>query len=508
MRTRQMGLVAALLLVVATPAFAQTASLIDAVKAGDGGRVSTLLGQKADVAAAEPDGTTALHWAIRLGHEDLARQLLEAGASATARNRYDVTPLGLASESGSADVVMQLLARGADVNTVVHEGETALMVAARAGNAGAVRALLTAGADPNRAEEWQGQTALMVAATGNHADVVRALLEAGAQAAQAATVFPGQPRLPRGQGVAIQAAHSNFPKGGLTALHFAAREGALDAARVLAGAGGTLDVQDPDGITPLHLAIINAHFDLAALLVDAGADVNKGDRAGRTPLFMTADASSMEWLFSRPIPEPSGELSALDLARRLLDKGANVNARLTGRPFILHHNATGNRNIGEGATAFMKAATTSDVAMMTLLLERGADPAIPTRNGTTPFMALAGLNWVEISSLGSEEESLAGMTLLLERGGDVNAVNTLGETALHGAAQRGADRIVEFLAGRGAVLDARNKEGRTPMDEARGQADMSAEDNVRRPEHKSTQALLARLLEARGPRPTSAGDAR
>jgi ankyrin repeat protein len=492
---------AALLVVVgsAVPALAQTASLIDAVRSGDRAGVTAMLGRRADVNAAEADGTTALHWAIRLGHEDLARQLVAAGANTTIRNRYDVTPLGLASESGSAELVTLLLARGADANTLVHEGETALMVAARAGNTGAVRALLTAGADPNQAEEWQGQTALMLAATGNHADVVRTLIEAGAKATQTARVFPGQPRLPRGEGVAIQAAHSNFPKGGL---------GALEAARVLAGVAGTLDAQDPDGITPLHLAIINAHFDLAALLVDAGADVNKGDRAGRTPLFMTADANSMEWLFSRPIPEASGELSALDLARRLLDKGADVNARLTGRPFILHHNATGNRNIGEGATAFMKAATTSDIPMMRLLLERGADPAIPTRNGTTPLMALAGLNWVEISSLGTEDESLEGMTILLERGADVNAANALGETALHGAAQRGANRIVEFLAERGAVLDVRNKDGRTPMDEARGQADMSAEDNVRRPEHKSTQALLARLIEARDQRAAAAGNAR
>jgi ankyrin repeat protein len=349
----------------------------------------------------------------------------------------------------------------------------------------------------NAAEAWQGQTALMWAAAGNHAAVVRTLLEAGATPNVAAKVLPGQPRLPRGEGVAIQAAHSNFPKGGLSALHFASRQGAIDTARALAEGGADLNVVDPDGITPLHLAIINAHFDLAALLIEKGADVTKADRAGRTPLFMAADANSMEWLFSRPIPEPSGELNALDVVTRLLDKGANVNAQLTGRPFILHHNATGNRNIAEGATAFFKAATTSDLALMRLLLDRGADPSLTTRNGTTPLMALAGLNWVEISSLGSEDESLEGLELVLSRGADVNAANSLGETAMHGAAQRGADRIVRFLADKGALLDVKNKDGRTPIDEARGQADTSAEENVRRPEHKSTQALLRQLIEAR-----------
>ncbi|MGE0446123.1 MAG: ankyrin repeat domain-containing protein [Vicinamibacterales bacterium] len=448
----------------------------------------------------EADGTTPLHRAVQQNERALVTQLLASGADATARTRYGVTPIELASAGAAPEIVEALLGAGADANTVTREGETVLMAAARAGNVGAVRALLARGADANAVEQWQGQTALMWAAAANHADVVRALLEAGATPDVAAKSFPGQPRLPRGQGVAIQAAHSNFPKGGLSALHFAAREGAIDAARALLDGGASPDVADPDSLTPLHLAIINAHFDLAALLVDRGADVNKGDRAGRTPLFMTADANSMEWLFSRPIPEPSGELDALDLAPRLLDKGANVDGALTGRPFILHHNATGNRNIAEGATAFFKAATTSDLPMMRLLLEREANPLATTRNGTTALMALAGLNWVEISSLGTEEESLEGIKLLLERGADVNAVNSLGETAMHGAAQRGADRIVQFLADNGAQLDVVNKDGRTPFDEARGQADTSAEDNVRRPEHKSTQALLQRLIAARAAR--------
>jgi ankyrin len=482
---------------LAPAAAASGAGLLDAVKAGDREAVRALIRQKADVSVADADGTTALHWAVRGGDEVLVAMLLDAGADATRPTRLGVTPIALAA-AGSGDGMLERLIRaGADPNAASPEGETALMTAARAGNLRAVRALVAHGANPNAVEKWQGQTALMWAASANHAEVVEALLKAGASPNVSAAAFPGQPRLPRGDGVAFQSAHSNFPKGGLTALHFAAREGALDAVRVLADGRADLNVTDPDGITPLYLSIINAHFDVAALLIDKGADVRKGDRAGRTPLFMAADAHSMEWLFSRPIPEPSGELTALDVAARLVARGADVNARLTGRPFALHHDSNGNRNISEGATAFFRAATTSDLDMMRLLLEHGADPSIPTRAGTTALMALAGLNWVEISSLGTEDATIEGMRLLLARGADVNAANSSGETAMHGAAQRGADRVVRFLAEQGARLDARNKEGRTPMDEARGQADTSAEDNVRRPEHKSTQLLLQQLTNER-----------
>ena len=202
---------------------------------------------------------------------------------------------------------------------------------------------------------------------------------------------------------------------------------------------------------------------------------------------------TLEWLFSRPVPRPSGELDSPDIVVKLLDKGAAVNARLTGRPFILHHNATGNRTLTEGATALMKAATTSDVALMKVLLDRGADPSIRTRNNTTALMAAAGLNWVDISSIGTEDASIEAMTMLIDRGLDVNAVNDEGETAAHGAAQRGANKVLQFLFDRGAKIDVKNKDGRTPLDEAIGQND-ETEDTARRPVRTSTQELIKKLL--------------
>jgi uncharacterized protein len=475
---------------------AEAATLIDAVKAGDRPAVEQLLTAKADVNAAAADGTTALHWAVRGDDVAMTKRLLSAGADVTVVSRTGVTPLALAAANGNAEIITALLGAGANANAASVEGETMLMTAARSGSAAAVKALLARGANPNARESWQGQTALMWAAAINASASVAALVEAGADVNARSTVLPGQPRLPRQAGVAAQASHSNFPHGGFTPLLFAAREGALDAARTLTGAGADLNLADPDGISPLSMAIINAHYDIAALLIDKGADVKAADRVGRMPLFFATDMHTLEWLFSRPVPKASGELDSPDIVARLLDKGADPNARLTGRPFILHHNATGNRTLIEGSTPFMKAATTSDVELMRLLLARGADPKIATRNNTTALMAAAGLNWVDISSLGSEDASIAAVQMCLDAGLDINAANDLGETAMHGAAQRGADKVIRFLAAKGANLEPKDKSGRTPMDEAIGQLDESASDNARRPERRSTQAVLKELIAA------------
>jgi ankyrin repeat protein len=472
---------------------AAAATLIDAVKAGNRTAVQQLLHDKVDVNQVAADGSTPLHWAVRADDVAMTEMLLAAGAKASAITRTGVTPLGLAAANGNVAMVEALLKAGADPKTTSSEGETVLMTAARSGSAPVVKALLARGADANAKEGWLGQTALMWAAAANAGDVVAALAEAGADLNAKSTATQGQPRMPRVQGVAAQASHSNFPKGGFTPLLFAAREGASAAAEVLAERGADLNLADPDGIAPLSMAIINGHYDLAAYLIDKGANVNAADRAGRTALFFATDMHTLEWLFSRPVPRPSGELDSPDIVAKLLDKGADVNARLTGRPFILHHNATGNRTISEGATPLMKTATTSDLSLMRVLLERGADPTIKTRNNTTTVMAAAGLNWVDISSIGTEAASIEALTLLLDRGVDINAVNDEGDTAAHGAAQRGADKVLQFLFDRGAKIDVKNKDGRTPFDEALGQSQV-AEDNARRPVRTSTQALIRRLL--------------
>ena len=488
-------LIALALLGAAGSAAAET--LFDAVRSGDLRAVRALIARKADVNATGVDGSTALHIAVDADNEPAARMLLAAGARATAATRYGVTPLALAARNGNAAMIEALVKAGADPNAGSPEGETALMTVTRSGNLAAVEKLLALGANPNAKEAWHQQTALMWAASENQAAVAATLLKAGADVNARSKVWPGQPPRPRGSETSFQAAHSNFPKGGFSVVHFAAQYGAAEVAGLLADAGANLEATEPDGITPLMMAIINGHYDVAAVFVRKGANVNAVDRSGRSALYHAVDMNRLEWLFSRPNPQPSGELDAVALAALLLERGANPNARLTARGFAIQHDSLGNASLAIGSTPFMKAATTSDLRMLRLLLERGADPLLATQNNTTPLMAAAGLNWAEISSIGTEDESIEALKLMLDRGADVNAANDQGETALHGAAQRGADRVVQFLADRGARLDAKTKRGRTPLDEAIGQANESDAAAVRRPERKSTQALLTRLLDQR-----------
>lgn len=492
---RQLLVAFALLGAAGTAAAAD--ALFAAVRAGDQQAVRALIARAVDVNAIEVDGSTALHLAVDANDEPIARLLLAAGARATTATRYGVTPLGLAARNGNAGMIEALVGAGADPNAGSPEGETALMTVTRSGSLAAVEKLLALGANPNAREAWHQQTALMWAAAENQAQVVAALLRAGADVNARSKVWPGQPPRPRGSETSFQAAHSNFPKGGFSVVHFAAQYGAAEVAALLADAGANLEATEPDGVTPLMMAVINGHYDVAAVLVRKGANVNAVDRSGRGALYHAVDMNRLEWLFSRPNPQPSGELDAVALASLLLERGANPNARLTARGFAIQHDSLGNASLTAGSTPFMKAATTSDVRMMRLLLDHGADPLLGTQNRTTPLMAAAGLNWAEISSIGTEEESIEALKLILARGADVNAANDQGETALHGAAQRGADRVVQFLAASGAQLDARTKRGRTPLDEAIGQANESDAAAVRRPEHKSTQALLTRLLEQR-----------
>ena len=477
------------------PAFAAD-TLSDAVRNGDRQAVRALIAKKTDVNAPTADGTTALMVAAERRDDEAARQLLAAGANARAANRYGVTPLGLAATNGDAPMIEALVKAGADPKSANREGETVLMSASRSGNAAAVTMLVRLGADPNAKEGWLEETALMWAAANNDAPIVRALVEAGAQVDVRSKSLPGQQPRPKGADTAFQSAHSNFPRGGFTPLIFAAQTNAIDAAKALLEHGADINLADPDGISPLSMSILNGNYDFANVLVQQGADVNKADRSGRTPLYFAVDMHTLEWLFSRPTPQPTGELDSPDLVKILLEHHANPNARMTARGFTLHHDSPGNSLLIAGSTPFMKAATTSDVRLMKLLIQFGADSNIATQNHTTPLMAVAGLGWADISSLGTEAASVEAIALLVDRGADVNAANDLGETALHGAAQRGADSVVRALAAHGAKLDAKNRRGRTPLDEAIGQATEELAE-ARRPERQNTQEVLRTLMSAK-----------
>ena len=333
-----------------------------------------------DVNKADAYGMTALHRAVESGDEAAIDRLIRAGANVNALSRYHVAPLSIAAGHGDAAAVQRLLEAGADPNVVMAEGEPVIMTAARVGNVDAVKALLAAGADPNAREQLYGQTAVMWAAIDNHPDVIKALAEKGADLDTGANLLPGMPTWREGtdprtgiHGETLQNLNTNFSKGGLTALTYAARQGSTEAARTLVDLGAKTSYRDGEGYTPLLLAIMNARYDTAAALIDKGADVNEADNNGQTPLFALVDTRSLLWTYNRPSPRAKGEMDSLDLAKLLIAKGAKVDAALKG-PARRPLGGGGSAMTAKGATAFLRAAVVSDVPMMRLLLDTARNP--------------------------------------------------------------------------------------------------------------------------------------
>jgi ankyrin repeat protein len=412
-------------------------TLVQAVKTGSVETVRAMVKAKADANSMEPDGTTALHWAAQSGNAEMVDLLIRSGAKVAAANRYGMTPLALACTTGNAAVVERLLAAGADPNSALADGETALMIAARSGSAETIKALVARGATVKAREHRKGQTALMWAAAENNVAAIRALVEAGADINE------------RSSG------------GSFTPYLFAVRAGHIDAARALVEAGVDVNQSLTDGTSALVLAVVNAHYELAGALLDKGANPN-ADKQGWTALHQIAWSRRHNAGFNLPGPVATGGLDSLELVRKLVQKGADVNARMTKEP------RDGNRNQLNriGSTAFLMAAKSDDVPLMRALLENGADPSLTTNRGTTALMAAAGVGiWAPGENPGTHEEALAAVKLALEvGGGKVNDIDQDGETALHGAVYRGgAIPVIQFLIDKGATLDVKNKKGWTPV---------------------------------------------
>ena len=424
--------------------------LADAAEKTDRARVRTLLAQRADVNAPQADGMTALHWAIYRGDPEMAGQLLGAGASVKAANRFGVTPLSLACTNGSDVLVEMLLKAGAEPNLPLPGGETPLMTAGRTGALASVKVLLSRGASVDAKDESRGQTALMWAAAEGHAAVVQELVTAGADV---------RARVPSG----------------FTPLLFAVREGRLDVARVLLNAGAdvneTIPVEGPRrryggplpraGVSALLLAVMNAHFDLAAALLDAGANPN-ADLTGYTPLHAITVVRRPGVGDNDPSPDGSGTMSSLELVKKLVAKGANINAKMTRKV-----NLNNTRMNEIGATPFLLAALTADAELLTTLAALGADPSAVNVENSTALMMAAGLATRSPGEdAGTEDEVLEALRVLLTLGADVNAVDNNGETAMHAAAYKNLPKVVRFLAAKGARIEIWNrpdKFGWTPL---------------------------------------------
>ena len=466
------------LLPVATASVGAAASdvpLIEAAKSADAAAVRALLEQEpGSVTATEPDGTTALHYAAHRGDLDTVETLLAAGARVDAVTRYGVRPLTLAAENGDAAVVRRLLTAGADPNSSQPGGETALMTAARTGDAETVRALIAQGADVAAREETRSQTPLMWAAVAGNADAITALVAAGADV-HARSTTPVKPRARATSQFQVDPDASPdwhdpaLPYGALTALAFAARRGHIEAVGALLDAGANVDdaavVMDGEPPTPvLTLAVANAHYELAAHLLDRGADPNLAEN-GWTALNQLARARSepakqrtnLGWTVG---PTMTGKISGLDLATKLVEKGADVNARATREFNDFYRLASYVSRID--ATPLLMAARVSDVPLMRLLLELGADPRLPAADGMTPLMAVAGNGIRSPMEDGMDHDAPEALQVILDAldagVDDVNVTDARGWTPLHGAAYRGSLPVIQKLVDYGARLDAKTFE--------------------------------------------------
>ena len=426
-----------------------------------------ILGAFAATIYAQSD-PVALHRAVERNDLATIDTLLKSGMDAKAANRYGITPLHLAATNGSAAAIERLVAAGADPNAMLPDGETVLMTAARTGRADALTALLARGARVDARDRLKGQTALMWAAAENNAEAIRVLVGAGANVQE------------------------RSKSGSFTPLLFAVRGGHSAAATTLIELGANVNDAMPDSTSALIVAIINAHYETAGLLLDKGADPN-ADAQGWTALHQIAWSRRHNFGFNLPGPVQTGSLDSLELARRLVKKGTNVNARLKKEP------RDGNRNLLNriGATAYLMAAKNDDVPLMKVLLDLGADPSIKTELGATALMVAAGVGiWAPGENPGTPEEALAAVTVAFEAGGsDINAVDSNGDTALHGAVYRGGNiGAIEYLVEKGARMDIRNKKGMLPVEVADGEEHTPAV--LKR--YPEAAAVLRKLMRAHG----------
>jgi uncharacterized protein len=423
-------------------------SVVAAVKDGNTALVKKDLQLHGDPNAADPDGTTALHWAVQEDRLEMVQALIAAGAKTKVTNRWGVTPLALAVRNGNAAITEALLKAGADPRAAVPETGTPLLTAARSGNPDVIKALLAAGVNPNEAEETSGQTALMWAAAENHPAAVKTLLSAGAEVGKRSRKDE-------------------------TALFFAVRTGDITLVDELLAAGADVNERTPPdqkkvntvGDTMLVTSIVNGHFALADFLLNKGADPNAAGTRW-PPLQALIRIRNYEESQYPPPKTAEGDLDSVELARRLLARGADPSARAVSK--------TAKRNPGDmnytefkGATPFFLAAKAGDIPMMRLLLSAKADYSTPIDEKTTPLMVAAGVGCVPGQWIEPERDVLAAVKIIVEElKADVNAVNDRNETALHGAVCRGADSVIQYLVDKGAKLDVKDVEGKTPLDVA------------------------------------------
>ncbi len=468
-----------------------------AARANDGAKVRALLeaNPRADVNARTADGTSALHWAVYHNDVELVNRLVAAGADVNAKNDYGSTPLSEAAVIGNVKVLRTLLDAGADVESPNADGQTALMIIARTSNVEAAKLLIGKHAKVNAVEQWRGQTPLMWAAAEAQPAMVKLLVEHGAQVDARSKVNHWERQ------VTAEPRMQARPSGGFTPLLYAARKGCAQCAEILLEAGADKDLTDPDGVSPLLLATLNFNFDVAAVLVRSGANVNKWDTWGRSPIYAAVDMNTLP-TGGRADRPSLDKTTALKLMEMLLDAGANPNLQLKLFPPYrsLRDDRGADTMLSVGTTPLIRAAKAGDIAAMKLLIAHGANLDLPTATGITPLMAAAGNGSASLDTRGrykTEAQAIEAVELLVKSGANINARDRGGQTALHGAASWGWNDLVKSLVANNVDLMAKDAQGRTAADIAKGAVSSSGRA-VSRP-HPETEALLRQLMAGKSP---------
>ena len=465
--------------------YAADTRMVDAAQRGDKALAQSLIAAKADINASAGDGMTALHAAAYNGDADLVAILLKAGANTKVTTRVDsATPLFMAAKGGNAPIVGALLKAGGDANDANSNGTTALMAAAASGSVEAVRLLLDAGADVNKKENTNGQTALMFAAALNRGPAIRLLLGRGADAKVTTKVqrlgrilidangdnipTPGtetrsqnaqeQAAAVRNRAAAQDRVFGAQVMGGMTALHFAARDGQMEAIAALTEGGVDVNLVSASNKTSAMVeALINAHFDIAKYLLDHNADPKLQNDDGLTALFAAED---MQWRSNTWYPQPNAaeeKTSYIDLIKQLVAQGADVNAQMKRTLWYRKFRYGGDWADVAGATTFWRAAQANDLEGMKTLLALGADPKIGNSHGISALMVAAGLGFEWQFTNIVPNQRLAAVKYLVEDVHlDLNAKDDKGYTALHGTAYVGDNETIRYMVAKGADPKARS----------------------------------------------------